>query len=80
MKPNEMLRQFRESQGLSLRQFTDMLNKQLPPGMGTYFMAVHNWETGQAAIPFYMWFYLSYKGRGDLSDFAYNLCKAMVDA
>ena len=79
MKPNDMLKQFREMQGYSLRQFADVLNDQLPPGMGTYFMALHNWETGQAPIPFYMWFYLSHKATGELQAFAKLLVKEMVN-
>ena len=75
--PGDMLREFRENQGLSLRQFTALLNEQLPPGKGTYFMAVHNWETGQAEIPFYLWFYLAHTASGELRDFAVRLVEEM---
>ena len=76
--PQEMLRQYRELQGYSLRQFTQVLNEQLPPGRGVYFMALHNWETGQSQIPFYLWFYLAHKATGELQAFARLLIKEMA--
>lgn len=78
MTPQEMLRNFREKQGYSLRQFTEVLNEQLPPGNGTYFMALHYWETGRAPIPFYLWFYLSHKATGELQAFAKRLVREMA--
>lgn len=79
MEAKQMLKQFRESQGLSIRQFTDVLNEQLPPGRGTYFMAIHNWEAGHADIPFYLWFYLAHRGTGAVREFAERLVKVMVE-
>ena len=77
--PAQVVRDWRTSQGMSIRKFSEELSSSLPQGRGVSVPAVQSWESQKYELPFYVLIYLRDNATGWVRDFAIDALAA-IDA
>lgn len=76
-KLSEVVRAYRDEQGLSLRDFAAQLSAELPQD-GISYQSVRNWETGEHAPNYHLLVTLMMHSGGWQRDFAFD-CLAAIN-
>ena len=75
--PAQVVKDWRTSQGMTIRKFSEELSAHLPQDRGVSVPAVQAWENQKYELPFYVLIYLRDHAAGWVADFARDALAAI---